>query len=111
MTKCALTPIDAYERLLFIRINPPNESNPRVRVYNDDFCFLMYTGGTTGYPKGTVWDGEQRVYGLDMIMCSGIIPVIDRIFEFPEGALRGYISLLTSRERVIDTLTRFFSRE
>jgi acyl-CoA synthetase (AMP-forming)/AMP-acid ligase II len=99
------------DMLVYDDVKTLNESNPRVRVYNDDFCFLMYTGGTTGYPKGTVWDGEQRVYGLDMIMCSGIIPVIDRIFEFPEGALRGYISLITSRERVIETLTRFFTRE
>jgi fatty-acyl-CoA synthase len=99
------------DMLVYDNVKTSDESNPTVRVYNDDFCFLMYTGGTTGYPKGTVWDGEQRVHGLDMIMCSGIIPVIDRIFEFPEGALRAYLSLITSSERVIEALTRFFTRD
>jgi len=98
------------DMLVYDDIKTSDESNPKVRVYNDDFCFLMYTGGTTGYPKGTVWDGEQRVHGLDMIMVHGMTPVIDRIFEFPEGALRGFMSILTSREKVIDWLTRFFSR-
>ena len=39
-------------------------------VTNEDFSFLFYTGGTTGYPKGTVWDGEMRVRGLDMLLAS-----------------------------------------
>jgi len=25
---------------------------------NDDLLFLLYTGGTTGYPKGVMWDGQ-----------------------------------------------------
>jgi fatty-acyl-CoA synthase len=99
------------DMLVYDDVKTFNESNPIVRVYNDDFCFLMYTGGTTGYPKGTVWDGEQRVHGLDMVLVHGMTPVIDRIFEFPEGALRGFISLLTSSRKVIESLTRFFSRE
>ncbi len=88
-----------------------DETNPPVKVYNDDFCFLMYTGGTTGYPKGTVWDGEQRVHGLDITILNGLMPVIDRMFELPEGALRGYLSVVTDSEKTLDILTWFFSRK
>ncbi len=87
-----------------------DESNPPVKVYNDDFCFLMYTGGTTGYPKGTVWDGEQRVHGLDVTILNGLMPVIDRLFELPEGALRGYLSVVTDSEKALKILTWVFSR-
>ena len=99
------------DMLIYDEVKTHDETNPSTKVYNDDFCYLMYTGGTTGYPKGTVWDGEQRVHGLDMMLLIGLTPVIDRIFEFPEGALRSFISLITSSERVIGALTRFLSRE
>lgn len=78
-----------------------DESNPTVKVYNDDFCFLMYTGGTTGYPKGTVWDGEQRVRGLDYMMLNNLIPILDRLAEYPDGAMHGFSTLLISNPKLV----------
>ena len=31
------------------------------KVTNEDICLFYYTGGTTGVPKGTVWDYENNV--------------------------------------------------
>jgi fatty-acyl-CoA synthase len=96
--------------LCYDDIKSPDTSNPEVKVFNDDFSFLMYTGGTTGYPKGTVWDGEQRVRGLEVLMLSGLVPEIDRLFELPEKALRGALSVFTGSERALDILTWLLSR-
>lgn len=88
-----------------------DESNPRVEVYNDDFCFLMYTGGTTGYPKGTVWDGEQRVRGLDLMLLNNLLPIVEKLPELSEGNLRGIASLFSSNPRAVDRITRILSSE
>ncbi len=65
----------------------PN-SKPKLswKVTNEDFAFLFYTGGTTGYPKGTVWDGETRVRGLDLIMVNAMAPLFDRLGDLPREA-------------------------
>ncbi len=91
----------AYESVM-----STHETNPRVVVYNDDFAVLMYTGGTTGYPKGTVWDGEQRVRGLDMMLINNIVPIFDRLAEFPDEVMQGVSLLLTSNQKGIDVLSR-----
>lgn len=76
-----------------------DESDPDVEVYNDDFSFLMYTGGTTGYPKGTVWDGEQRLRGLELMMINGLLPVLDRLSELDEASLYGFMSVFIGSEK------------
>jgi fatty-acyl-CoA synthase len=63
------------------------------KVSNEDFAFLFYTGGTTGYPKGTVWDGVNRVHGLDAIMLTALEPLIKRLPDLPSEA---YPALLTT---------------
>ncbi len=95
----------AYDDLL-----GSDEANPQVPVYNDDFSSLMYTGGTTGYPKGTVWDGEQRVRGLDMMMVNNIVPIFDRLAEFPDEVMNGVSLLLTSNQKGVDIITRLLQR-
>ncbi len=82
-----------------------DESNPTTKVYNDDFCILIYTGGTTGYPKGTVWDGIQRVRGLDMMLVNNIVPIFDAIADYPDDAIAGISKLLGSNPKIVNVLT------
>ncbi len=93
------------EMLVFDDFLSSDESNPTTRVYNDDFCILIYTGGTTGYPKGTVWDGEQRVRGLDMMLVNNIVPILDSIADYPDDAIAGISSLLGSNPKLVSVLT------
>jgi fatty-acyl-CoA synthase len=83
----------------------PDESNPKTRIYNDDFSILIYTGGTTGYPKGTVWDFTQRVRGLDMMLVNNIVPIFDAIADYPDDAIAGISRLLGSDPKVEKALT------
>ncbi len=82
-----------------------DENNPTTKVYNDDFCILIYTGGTTGYPKGTVWDGVQRVRGLDMMLVNNIVPIFDAIADYPDDAIAGISKLLGSNPKIVNVLT------
>jgi fatty-acyl-CoA synthase len=91
--------------LVYDDILSSDETNPKTKVYNDDFCILIYTGGTTGYPKGTVWDGTQRVRGLDMMLINNIVPIFDAIAEYPDDAIAGISKLLGSNPKVEKVLT------
>jgi len=64
------------------------------RVTNSDFAFLFYTGGTTGYPKGTVWDYYNRVRGLDAIMITAMKPLIRNIQNLPDEVYPALLSTL-----------------
>ncbi len=83
----------------------PNENNPQTKVYNDDFNIIIYTGGTTGYPKGTVWDGVQRVRGLDMMLVNNIVPVFDALADYTDDAISGIPKLLGSNPKVVRALS------
>ncbi len=85
--------------LIYDDVLTTDESNPGVKVYNDDFCFLMYTGGTTGYPKGTVWDGEQRLRGLELMLVNGLLPVLEGLSELDRHALHGIVSEFIGGDR------------
>lgn len=65
------------------------DTKPRFdwKVTNEDFAFLFYTGGTTGYPKGTVWDGYNRVRGLDAIILTAMAPMIQTLPDLSSEAL------------------------
>ena len=71
----------AYEALL----DKASPAPPRLSwtVTNEDFAFLFYTGGTTGYPKGTVWDYESRVRGLDYLVINAMKPMVERLVDLP----------------------------
>jgi len=64
------------------------------KVTNEDFSFLFYTGGTTGYPKGTVWDNYGRVQGLDSILITGMAPLGKKLPNLPSDAIQGLNDLL-----------------
>ncbi|MDY6832566.1 MAG: AMP-binding protein [Thermodesulfobacteriota bacterium] len=79
----------SYRRLM--DAYPPDDPTFSWKVTNEDFAFLFYTGGTTGYPKGTVWDYENRVRGLDAILLTALKPLIRRLPFLPGEA---YATLL-----------------
>ena len=95
--------------LVYDDIFSGDETNPKVKVYNDDFCFLMYTGGTTGYPKGTVWDGEQRVRGLDFMLLNNLIPIFDRLAEYPDEAMHGISTLMISNPKLVAIMDKLLA--
>ena len=78
----------AYETLL--EKFPPTPPRLNWTVTNEDFAFLFYTGGTTGYPKGTVWDYESRVRGLDYLVIGAMQPMVDRLVDLPSES---YVAL------------------
>lgn len=50
-----------YEKLL----NESSSDDPKVEVSGDDVAFIIYTGGTTGEPKGAVWTHGAAMDFLD----------------------------------------------
>lgn len=54
---------------------------------NDDLLFLLYTGGTTGFPKGVMWDGAvyAEMHRLLGPMTRGII---ERLPHAPRSMFR-----------------------
>ena len=54
---------------------------------NDDLLFLLYTGGTTGFPKGVMWDNTvyREMHRLLGPMVRGII---DRLPKAPASMFR-----------------------
>ena len=78
----------SYEALM--EKHPPAPPRLNWKVINEDFAFLFYTGGTTGYPKGTVWDYESRVRGLDSLVISAMQPMVERILDLPSES---YVAL------------------
>lgn len=61
----------------------------RGRSGNDDY--ILYTGGTTGPPKGVVWRHEDIFFAA---LGGGGRPVIERPDELAERAVRGRTRLL-----------------
>ncbi|MEM4973380.1 MAG: AMP-binding protein [Candidatus Hadarchaeales archaeon] len=95
----------SYEGLL--KEHPPTEPELEWEVTNEDFCFLFYTGGTTGYPKGTVWDYENRVKGLDMLLYHSMAHIINRLAYLPKDSFTGTINALLPPEST-DLVLPFF---
>jgi len=95
---------------------------------NDDILFLLYTGGTTGYPKGVIWDGEFLKHSHELIIPAirNIIPKLKdappEVFAPRQGKKTLVLSFLQSRlfrwlisfnyvqEKTISGLTKLLSK-
>ena len=99
---------------------------------NDDILFLLYTGGTTGYPKGVIWDGEFLKHSHELIIPAirNIIPklkdappelfaprqgkktlVLSLVLSFLQSRLfRWLISFNYVQEKTITRLTKLISK-
>lgn len=63
---------------------------------NGDLLFLLYTGGTTGYPKGVMWDGlmfEQ----LSAFVLPLVENVLQRMAEAPSSVIAPDTRRLSNR--------------
>ena len=62
---------DSYEAL--IAAGQPNE--PNVKISTDDGVYMMYTGGTTGRPKGVLLDhGGQMANAKCTLIDASVEP-------------------------------------
>ncbi|MHA1993002.1 MAG: AMP-binding protein [Candidatus Hodarchaeales archaeon] len=57
---------DIYLKDIFMKYNP--ENRPRVSIKPDDIAVIMFTGGTTGTPKGAMLTHRNLV--CNVIQCS-----------------------------------------
>ncbi|HMZ91071.1 MAG TPA: AMP-binding protein [Pseudomonadales bacterium] len=49
---------------------------------NDDIQWLLYTGGTTGYPKGVMWDRQFWEYG-HLLNTAGFAALLPKMKDAP----------------------------
>lgn len=84
-------------------INKYPETRPKLKwkVTNEDFCDIQYTGGTTGFPKGTVWDYYDRIKNSDFASFSQTVPLVEVLGQLPKELLEGNASMIAIPERIL----------
>lgn len=70
-------------------------------IKNDDLCYFKYTGGTTGYPKGVVFDNWRGCGGMKWGMISTVFDSAwDKLSTSP--AVKGLIDVVASQKPDLD---------
>ncbi|MCP4602543.1 MAG: AMP-binding protein [Proteobacteria bacterium] len=76
-------------------------------IENDDLCYFKYTGGTTGYPKGVIFDNWRGCGGLkwgmlSTLMDSGWNKMLNAIAGFlgDKKLLSGAIHTVSESKRI-----------
>jgi len=75
-------------------------------IKNDDLCYFKYTGGTTGYPKGVVFDNWRGCGGMRWGMFSTLLDSgWDKLVDSPfiKNLMAG-LSLLTGSKAPEDVM-------
>jgi acyl-CoA synthetase (AMP-forming)/AMP-acid ligase II len=66
---------------------------PSVRPHEDDLCWLLYTSGTTGLPKGAMLTHRNLIASIANSMANGAEAPPDEVclFMFPQFHVAGYV--------------------
>jgi len=66
---------------------------PDIAIAEDDLCWLLYTSGTTGLPKGAMLSHRNLIASIANSMASGAEALPDEIplFMFPQFHVAGYV--------------------
>src|SRR5215469_6304859 len=66
---------------------------PDVKISEDDLCWLLYTSGTTGLPKGAMLTHKNLIASIANSLANGAEALPDEIplFMFPQFHVAGYV--------------------
>jgi acyl-CoA synthetase (AMP-forming)/AMP-acid ligase II len=67
-------------------------TKPAVKIEEDDLCWLLYTSGTTGLPKGAMLTHKNLIASITNSMANGAEALPDEVplFMFPLFHVAGY---------------------
>ncbi len=89
-------PLSAPQRLIDAHKDTPGEPFPSVTINEDDPIFILYTSGTTGFPKGAIYSWKMLVWNSFNTAISLILNTESRTINcMPPFHTGGWNVLLT----------------